>query len=162
MTERDERSPEEIIEAQWRERRAPHTDGVVFPSGRVVTFDYCVQSDEHVFDFGIHGKDEDTLSAFVARQGDGDAWTSLLTIGVHECPEYGVRVEFGEGSFGCYGFVACLDIVTSHLQWLAFFQESNPFVRAQCRDDAIEATTNLGHVWSFPIRHPERLVVTSD
>jgi hypothetical protein len=159
MTEMDESSTKEIIEARWQARQAPHTDGVVFPSGRMVTFDYCVQSDERVFDFGIHDKGEDTLSAFIARQGDDDAWTPLLTIGVHECPEYGVRVEFGEGSFGCYGFVACTDIVTNRLQWLAFFQASNPFVQARCRGDAIEATTNLGHMWTFPMRWPECLAV---
>jgi len=159
MTEMNERSPQEMIEAKWQARRAPHTDGVVFPSGRMVTFEYCVQSDERTFDFGIFDAFEDDLSDFIARQGDDDPWTPLLTIGVHECPEHGVRVEFGEGSYGCHGYVVCADLATNRLRWLAFFQESNPFVRAQCRGEVIEATSNMGHVWTFPISCPERLSV---
>jgi hypothetical protein len=154
-----ENGPEQTLETRWRARQAPLTDGIVFPSGKMIVFDYCVQSDERGFDFGIYDEAEDNLSNFVASHGEHDAWTPLLTIGSHECPERGIRVEFGEGSFGCYGFVACTDLATERLLWLAFFQESNPFVRAHCRGDTIEATTNLGHTWTFPIHRPERLSV---
>lgn len=148
-----------VVEEQWLARRAPMIDGIVFPCGNTALVDYCVQSDEVEFDFGIRKTQKGHLRDFRESQADEELWTPLLTLGTHPCPGEGIIVEFGEGSFGCYGFVACVDEHSKRLRWLAFFQESNPFVGARCRDGQIEAVTNLGHTWLFPIDEPDGLRV---
>jgi hypothetical protein len=66
----------------------------------------------------------------------------------------------GEGALGGDGVVAVLGD-QNNLPWIAFFDWSNPFVSLRVEDRALEATSNLGHVWRFTLPIPQEIVVTS-
>ncbi|MEI6433127.1 MAG: hypothetical protein WCP07_13160 [bacterium] len=50
----------------------------------------------------------------------------------------------GSGGFGGEGFVGVED-ADGQLQWLAFFNDSNPFVRLSMEGNILEAVSNTGN-----------------
>ena len=55
----------------------------------------------------------------------------------------------GEGAHGSEGFFARLD-PNERLVWVAYFEESNPFVNIKITDDHVTFETNLGVGFQIP------------
>jgi hypothetical protein len=129
---------------QW-----PIVSGIYFDSGAVVPMEYMGR-------LGVRPIGRSTLASIVELNRE---WmTSLTTLFETEDPRVGVRVMCGEGAHGSEGFVA-LSRLEGRLAWVAYFENSNPFIKATFKDGHIIATTNLCHSWSFPIDHPEQVQV---
>jgi hypothetical protein len=136
------------IQDLFRAERWPIVSGVYFDSGEVVLIEYAR-------DLWICPGARSTLESIV-EMGRGMNWLNGLFTA--EDPRSDLRVECGEGSHGPEGFVA-LSRRDGHLMWLAYFEHSNPFVTAAIEGGRINATSNLGHRWSFPIDRPEHVEV---
>ena len=72
----------------------------------------------------------------------------------------GLVVTGGEcAAYGTFGFVAVSHCSDNHLEWLAFFLASNPFVDIAVSGATIIAITNLGARYVFPLGEPEKVQV---
>ncbi len=70
-----------------------------------------------------------------------------------------IRVFAGEGGLGADGFVAVVKVSDSQLEWVAFFENSNPFVEVELRETEVLAKTNLSNTWRFPLDSPAHVTV---
>lgn len=43
--------------------------------------------------------------------------------------------------------------------WLAFFDDSNPFIEISVEDDVVIGVTTYNDEWRFPLLRPEQVVV---
>jgi hypothetical protein len=68
-------------------------------------------------------------------------------------------VAAGEGGQDGDGFVALLSGPDGRLEWLAFFDDSQPFEAVAFDADEVVARTAAGRELRFPVGAPERLVV---
>lgn len=57
----------------------------------------------------------------------------------------------GEGSYGGDGFIMAFKSSTQEIQWLASFDNSNPFIKLEIFNYFIIATNNLNEKWRFDI-----------
>ena len=84
-------------------------------------------------------------------------WTYLAQL--CESVENDIVIAGGEGGIGSDGFVAVLRTSDRHLMWLAFFDDSNPFIKVSFLNGIVIAFSNLGDVWNFPLEKPHELKV---
>jgi hypothetical protein len=63
----------------------------------------------------------------------------------------------GGGSDGNEGFV-CLTQNTSVI-WLAYFEESNPFMKMKFQNNCLHVVNNHREEWVFPIDFPEKISI---
>lgn len=82
--------------------------------------------------------------------------TGLISICRTEDKKKDIVVIGGEGGMGSDGFVAVTDLA-NQLQWLAFFDFSNPFVSVELLNEEIIGTNNLGEKWRFPLKNPSKI-----
>ena len=71
----------------------------------------------------------------------------------------GVKVVGGGGSLGADGFVTVLDLYNDDMKWIAFFEDSNPFVEVGIKKDKALAVSNLDYLWTFEIHRPEIITI---
>lgn len=133
----------------FHEKGWPIVSGIYFASGAVVLL-------ECNLGHWVRPIARSTLASVVELNSDWMAY--LNTLFTMEEPRAGVLVEGGEGSHGSEGFVA-LSRLGGRLEWVGYFQWSNPFIKATIEDGRVIATTNLGHRWLFPIDHSEQVEV---
>lgn len=70
----------------------------------------------------------------------------------------GMRAVAGDGPNGADGFVALLKSEESHIEWIAFFQSSNPFVEVEFSEGCVRAKSNLNIWWRFPVDAPDSVI----
>jgi hypothetical protein len=137
------------IQDLFRAERWPIVSGVYFDSGEVGLL-------ECVHEFWVRSVGRSRLESVMEQNPD---WmTSLNVTFTAQDVRAGLQVECGEGSEGAEGFVA-LSRRDGHLVWLAYLENSNPFMTAAIEGGRINATSNLGHRWSFPIDRPEQVEI---
>ena len=64
----------------------------------------------------------------------------------------------GEGSYGGDGFVTAVS--GNEIQWLAFWEDANPFIKIQSHENQLEITNNLHEVWQFDLSDPKSITVS--
>lgn len=133
----------------WSEGRCPILNGVFYPDDTVVPLD--VEEHEDGSPPDVRARDAVSLNEVAGPV----EWTSLGVLAEASVPGLDARVAVGQGGMGGDGFVALLVGAEGKLEWLAFFDCSNPFeeVRVEGRD--VLAVSNLGVEWRFPVTHPE-------
>ncbi|HEX5718822.1 MAG TPA: hypothetical protein VF179_21855 [Thermoanaerobaculia bacterium] len=85
---------------------------------------------------------------------EGLEWTTLGSLTEVLDSTGNIRVCGGEGGMGADGFVAVAEASQNRLQWIAFFENSNPFVEVGLEGNQITAKTSLPYVWRFPLDSP--------
>lgn len=71
--------------------------------------------------------------------------------------EDGSMLECGEGTYGGIGYV-CHTSPDGDIQFLACFEESNPFLKAEHIAGKYRAVNNLGELWLFDCTAPVPLI----
>lgn len=149
----------------WAEGRLPITNGVFFDDGRWIPVQpqmMCrLDSPSGGTWYAIHRG----LPRGIAELNNADsAGFSAITERIEAMVADEGRnlcVCCGEGSFGGDGFVGLLHADTRMPIWIAFFDNSNPFVSVALTDHDVIGMTNLEHEWQFPIDAPEKVQVRS-
>lgn len=145
-----------IIEKEWLEERVPFVNGIIYPSGRVVMVDIGHGDGDH-YDFIKESCNNSNLEEIKAK-GDFD-WVNICGTFRRDSENRELKVVCGEASWGSDGFVSLYSNVEKRLLWIAFFDNSNPFVEAEIDGSMVIARTNLDYLWSFPIDSPEDFVI---
>ena len=86
-------------------------------------------------------------------------WTGIETICEAVDSERHIKVVAGEGSMGADGFVALYRPSDNQLIWIAFFENSNPFVDVELGEADVLAKTSLANAWRFPLASPSSVSV---
>jgi len=86
-----------------------------------------------------------------------DFWSSITTLAQVETSSgaFPLRLFCGEGSYGPEGFVAVCRAADEHLNWIAFFEHSNPFEYIEVHGSDALVVNNCQQIWRFPLNHPE-------
>lgn len=87
-------------------------------------------------------------------------WTSCGILADTIDENNSIRTLAGEASYGSDGFIAVINLNTSKLIWLAFFQSLNPFNQIKLIDAKIYAASTLGCIWQFDIKNPIQPIVS--
>lgn len=141
------------VATAWLHEQCAIVNGVMFPDDRV----YLVSVTSRPRQSPLVACSEETVS-ISSVFGDADVeFTELTGLFEAEYPDRGLVVACGEGGMGGDGFVAVLKSGNRELVWLAFFDASNPFIRASLAGDIVHAVSSLGHCWRFPVDRPERV-----
>lgn len=121
------------IQDLFRAERWPIVSGVYFDSGEVVLIQCALE-------FWVRPVARSRLESIVEINRE---WmTSLNVLFTAQGARAGLYVECGEGSEGSEGFVG-LSQRDGHLLWLAYFENSNPFVTAAIEGGRISARRQI-------------------
>lgn len=149
--------PKSELETRWRDEEVPIINGIAFASGRVAWINHEENDTPGEPPFTLEAGPVLTLDELAEDPDFG--WTSVV-------PNLEVRrsdgrwsAATGEGGMGGDGFVAVFQGAFETLLWVAFFEDINPFDQLSFSEDALIATTSLGHEWHFPLDAPEKVTV---
>lgn len=133
-----------LIRQAWRDQQVPLVDGVVFATGLLYPAEYFELTLLGVG--GIGARIDARAPIFVDPSVD---FVTIDELAAQSDRGNDMQYSCGEGSFGSDGFLARTRLSTGELEWVAFFQQSNPFVQLAIVDDRVNVTNNHGHIWSF-------------
>jgi len=156
-------SQSEIIQEKWRDEECPLIDGITFGSGEIVAFECRTLAGKGGIDVQVRPLIRGPIESALELCPDL-WWASLVTLGEVQIADMGLVLSCGEGSRGGDGFVAVSHRESGDLEWVAFFQSSNPFASVALEEGeggrkSVRAVSTHGHVWKFPIDRPERVTV---
>lgn len=143
------------IQDLWAAGRIPIVSGIYFASGEVWKL---------IADDGNDGATKlipgEVLDIDNICSNEGTSYTSIDSIfqAVLQFDARNIRVFCGEGGYGGDGFVCVTE--NDAVLWIAFFEYSNPFVKAEQDDGYLIAYNNCGEEWRFPIDNPQVVSVT--
>lgn len=143
-----------FIQEMWRDSQVPLIDGVLLDTGVLYAVEYFPVTLRGVKGVGARLVPE--LPSSIQMSED---LATIDELDATEDPSAGLRYSCGEGSYGSDGYLACTNLSDGALRWLAFLQQSNPFVQVRVREHSVEATNNHGHVWTFSQGDPLQLRV---
>lgn len=155
-----ETSPmKELIQQKWREELCPGLNGVLFASGELVLMECTLLMEESVTQARVQPLARSTLNS--ALEFNENLWTFITELASCSWEKGNLRLSCGEGSMGSDGYVAAVRSDDERLVWVAFFDCSNPFQDIRVVDAEAVVVSTHGHVWRFPLEHPERVTVQS-
>ena len=145
------------IQEQWTEQRCPIINGILFASGRIAWINVDEKFDGGSLYYALDQPSETSITELI-EEGELQ-WTDLTILKELSSEGSNLLVQIGEGAMGGDGFVATSDRASKKLLWLAFFENSNPFVDVEITDDVIQVQNNHSISWRFPITTPEKVCV---
>lgn len=147
----------DLLQVKWQDGLCPIINGVVFSNGRVVLLEFKHERMNGEREVHLRKCGEKSLESVL--DGDCSFFTGITELCSVECEGSDKRLVGGEGGMGGDGFVALTSGRGDHLEWIAFFENSNPFIRLACQDGSALAQSTYGDRWSFPITNPEKATV---
>ncbi len=148
---------EELIQEKWREELCPGLNGVLFFNGEMILMECALLMQESSTQVRVQPLARSTLKS--AMEFNENLWTCITELASSSWEEGDLRLSCGEGSMGSDGYVAAARISDDQLIWIAFFDCSNPFHKIKIVDKKAVAISTHGHMWIFPVEHPERVSV---
>jgi hypothetical protein len=137
------------IQENWQRERVPIINGVLFSDGTLWSFEY--RDIDH----------KNIRARFVKLRAQNPSildgtfeLAAIIETGRVANAEQDSKYSCGEGSHGGDGYIACSSLSDNHLRWIAFFEESNPFMKIHLTPGFVHATNNHGHIWSLDIENP--------
>jgi hypothetical protein len=144
------------INYYWQNNLCPIINGIIFKDGTIKTMNpkevsQCNYIPEYSGTKNINSKSEIEEISF----------TSIYKRKPVKIPELNLLVYCGEGSWGGEGFVAVCEEHEDNevLNWIAYFDYSNPMERVEYKDKKIFAYSNLRHKWIYDAFCPENVTV---
>ena len=144
------------IQELWAAGRIPIVSGIFFASGEVHTL---IASYESGGETRIsHGE---VLSIDNICLNEGVLYTSIDSLfqAVFLFDSRNIKIFCGEGGYGGDGFVCATE--NDAVLWMAFFEYSNPFMKAEQDGGYLIVKNNCDEEWRFPIDNPQDVSVTA-
>lgn len=142
------------IQNKWDSELCPIINGILFLNGQLWSYDYL--------DIEIRGVSGRSVKLREVNPSQISSTVQFSTLTERDTSldiERGRIYSCGEGGFGSDGYVSCVNSNSGELEWIAFFEESNPFVLLKVMRDHIEATNSHGHIWCFEKESPINIIV---
>jgi hypothetical protein len=134
----------------------PSLDGIIFPDETIQLLNVKV-----VWGLPINYTISIAAKTSIKTLNDkGDlSWNSCAILVRLIDKKYSIEIIAGEGDYGSDGFVGVIDFATKKMNWIAFFNDSNPFGEVKIVNEEIHAKSTLGCIWRFKINNPVDCVV---
>lgn len=142
------------LQLLWKDGRCPLISGILYADGTVK-----ILNPKQVVEYNDVPEYSGTTTIQELSKLGEIYYTHIYKHKYIEITELELKVYYGEGSWGSEGFIAVCDSKQDSLQWIAFFEYSNPIINVEHVNGKIYAYSNLGHKWVFDIRHPENVRV---
>lgn len=141
----------QLIQEKWREGLAPVVNGILYADGKIFQIDRtCAQKK-------ILKPTETKLEALMAQSEV--LWACYDELHSIDISFAGIRIACGEGSWGEDGYIAAIETKKNLLQWVGFFDYTNPFIGLKLQNNSVVATNNLGVMWRFQPEYPELITI---
>jgi hypothetical protein len=138
-------------------KECPIINGVIHGTGLVQLFDVSVRWDKpYYYEFL-----KVTSPSLQELENDPETdWAFCGTIARLIHIEFGLLIESGEGSYGSDGFIAVTNAKNGKLVWIAYFMESNPFIKLEIKGFQLFASSSMDCVWTFELSDPTNFTVS--
>jgi hypothetical protein len=134
----------------------PQANGIIFPDGTIRLLNTGNLKKKSI---NIITETGQTSLATLA-ENNLLHWDSCGVMNVRTDKKLSIEVMAGECSgHGSYGFVAVVELISKKLQWLAFFEWSNPFDRIEIVGKEIHVRSTMDQLWKFNIKDPVKCIV---
>jgi hypothetical protein len=140
-----------FIQENWHRGRVPITNGIIFNNGTLYEVNY-----NEIIIQGVFGYEVKVCNKKSTLSNNADLTYIYETDSVKDD---GRIYSCGEAAWGGDGYIACADMSTNDLIWVAFFEYSNPFTSMKLEGGRIKAKNNHGHIWSINIQNPIDITV---
>ena len=141
------------IQEAWQSEKCPIMNGIVFDSGEIALLAFRNLQVRGNWITLLDPAGRTTLESFLAEHPD--QWAAITTLGETSSEPLGLHMFCGEGSSGGDGFVAACRAADNHVNWIAFFEHSNPFEYIEIQGSDALAVNNCQQIWRFPLTRPE-------
>jgi hypothetical protein len=144
-----------VIQDMWKQDKCPLVNGIIIIGERYHEFDIVWKNvSPGNYRVSLHETSAIPVKDLLTRGDLG--WVEIDTY--IQFRWEGFLAKAGAGAFGGDGFIG-VQKASGHLLWLAFFQNSNPFVSLSMSLDMLQAVSNTGITWGFPLQKPSRIQV---
>ena len=133
------------INTLWFESRLPVIDGILYADG-------FYQKLSIITDQNFHRK----LIPIPDQKPDFSIISDISVSAEADFQDY--HIFCGEGSYGGDGFVTAVS--GNEIQWLAFWEDANPFIKIESHENQLEITNNLYEVWQFDLSDPQHIKIS--
>ena len=148
---------EQIVQHKWLAQLCPIVNGVIYGTGEITLFSLIGGFQLSGTSIELRRGIRTCVTSFLEQNPDD--WTSVTSLCEATSDELNARVLAGEAGLGADGFVAVTRKNDEYLEWIMFFENSNPFIEVTINGPDIVAVTNLGDRWTIPLRSPENMSV---
>lgn len=136
-------------------QKCPGINGISYPNGDVQLIDITVDWKYPVlYEIKLGLK---TSIAELERENKL-SWNDCVICDQIVTEEPEIEILCGEGNLGADGFIAVIN-ASDKLDWVAFFDCSNPFLKLAFKEGIIYAESSLGHIWKLPLQSPHYLTI---
>lgn len=143
------------IQDIWEQDQCPIINGIIFDSGEIILLKIRSLQVRNIWVDLLDLCGKSTLEKFLTKQPDQLASITTLAETEAGSETSGLRLLCGEGSSGGDGFVAVCRAADEHLNWIAFFENSNPFEHIEIHGSDVFAVNNCQQIWRFPLARPD-------
>jgi hypothetical protein len=145
------------IQELWADEQCPIINGIIFGDGIIKRFRLVRDNSQEGAIINLILETQTTVIDFLSQKPNN--LTTLVQLCEKNVSEKHLRLIAGEGGWGGDGFVAIENKETKALEFLLFFDNSNPFVEIDFDESRVIAVSNLGERWIIPIEEPENTVI---
>lgn len=135
----------------------PIVNGIILSNGEVYPLELSRVWQGDGYAVGLSRGSPTTLAAL--QEEGALEWTRVSGECRDESGATGVRVVGGEGSYGSEGFILVSRTGDGRPEWVAYFDESNPFVEVRLTETQVHAVTTLDDRWTFDLKQPGEVSV---
>ncbi|MET0405404.1 MAG: hypothetical protein ABW123_23510 [Cystobacter sp.] len=146
-----------LIQEKWQEELCLMTNGVLYSTGELILMECALLTQDGKTHVRARPLARSTLDSVL--EFNENPWTFVTELASCSSEEGNLRLSCGEGGMGADGYVAAIRTPDEQIEWIAFFDCSNPFCSVKISDGNAVAVSTHGHVWTFPINRPELLTV---
>src|SRR5258708_31307866 len=156
-TDSNHEASERLIQEKWKEELCPIISGIICGDGQIHLMDFSRISEGDRTKLELHITGSTNISSFLKVRCD--YLTNITQLCEVRYPKENICIIGGEGGQGSEGFVAVSRLYDNYLEWIAFFEESNPFVSVRLDGPSVIAVSTYDDTWNFPLKHPEHALV---
>jgi hypothetical protein len=143
------------IQDLWEREQCPIVNGIIFDSGEIVLLKIRSLQVRSIWVELLDVVGKTTLEEILIDHPERLASITTLNETQVDSEGSGLRLFCGEGSLGGDGFVSACRASDSHLNWIAFFDNSNPFEHIEIDGSDALAVNNCQQIWRFPLMRPD-------
>jgi len=136
----------------YEHQECPGVNGIYYPDGSVQLLNVS-EGNSTLNKYVINLLGKATIKDLEDRN-EITSWNDCAILFKKKFPDLNIEVLAGESDYGSDGFVAVFDGDCQQLNWVAFFDCSNPFKEVYIDGDCVVALSTNGLYWKFPLKSP--------
>ena len=139
--------------SRWKHNEIPIVNGIVFPNGQIEAMTIECEG-------GNRTAKQNGKTTLQELENRSELYYSNIMTNHHiQTSDELYDIYCGEGSYGGDGFIVVTSEHGNYLVWIAFFEDSNPFIKVQYKEDFVYGFNSLNEKWSFKLKAPTEIKI---